>query len=88
MKYYSDEEYRLYKRVQNAKRRAAKLHRTPDWLTNEEWAQIQGMYEACPSTHHVDHVVPLQGEAVSGLHVPWNLQLLEAHENLSKSNTL
>lgn len=66
-----------------AKYQAAKLQRMPKWADGYEIGLI---YANCPKGHHVDHIIPLQGELVSGLHVPENLQYLPAKENLSKGN--
>lgn len=77
----------------NAKRRAAKLQRTPTWLTKEQLDEIETFYTVALAfrlytglTYHVDHIVPLQGKKVCGLHVPWNLQVISATDNLKKSN--
>jgi len=75
------------------KRRAAKMQRTPTWLSQKQLDEIEAFYEQSTQIsestgikHHVDHIIPLQGEIVSGLHVPWNLQVISAFNNLSKHN--
>ena len=77
----------------NAKRKAAEIQRTPAWLTADDHWMMEQAYElAALRTKmfgfpwHVDHVVPLQGDIVSGLHVPLNLQVLPARDNRAKSN--
>lgn len=69
--------------ARQSQRRAAKLQRTPKWVNLEELKQF---YLECPAGLTVDHVIPLQGELVSGLHVPSNLQYLTMVENTKKNN--
>lgn len=69
-----------------AKRRAAKINRTPKWLTKKELKAISAFYVNCPPQYEVDHIIPLQGKTVSGLHVLANLQYLLVNENRSKGN--
>lgn len=72
-----------------AKRRAAKRNQMPVWADSQ---QIESVYARAAELRssgadvHVDHVIPLQGRMVSGLHVPDNLQIIEALENRVKSN--
>ena len=72
-----------------ADRRARLLNATPQWLSAEDHESIAEWYRL--ATHFgetVDHIVPLQGKNVCGLHVPWNLQLLPGKENSGKGHHL
>jgi len=57
-------------------------------LTQAHKAEVNAMYEFCQvfAGHEVDHIVPVQGKSVTGLDVPWNMQILTITENRRKSN--
>lgn len=63
--------------------RARKSRACPDWVNLKQLAQI---YADRPEDMEVDHIVPIAGKLVSGLHVPWNLQYLSREDNAMKSN--
>ena len=67
----------------NAKARAAKIQRSPTW---SDITAVALVYAAAGANDHVDHIIPLQGKLVSGLHVASNLQVIPAKQNLSKNN--
>ena len=76
-----------------AKRRAARIQRTPTWLTDIDHERIKNEYKLAALLSKiegikwtVDHKIPLQGKLVSGLHTPSNLQVMRASENYAKRN--
>jgi hypothetical protein len=78
-----DSHYKYLWRHYSNKRRAALLSRTPSWA---DLGQIELIYKNCPDGMAVDHIIPLRGKKVSGLHVESNLQYLTKAENSSKGN--
>ena len=84
----------LYKELVSLRRRRFR-DATPKWLSPEQRMEIRLKYRlaielsrATGVRHAVDHEIPLQGEDVCGLHVPWNLRVITQDENLKKSNKL
>lgn len=79
-----------YTRASQTKKRM----RNPKWLTADEKWMIGQAYELAALrtktfgfSWHVDHILPLQGKTVSGLHTPYNLQVIPGAENVRKSNS-
>lgn len=75
-----------------AMRHAAKLRATPSWSEADDIANLYELARtlslATGFEHHVDHIVPLKGRTVCGLHVLANLRVITAEQNKRKSNRL
>lgn len=78
-----------------AKRKADLLQRTPVWLSADDlWLLKEAYLLAQQRTAltgfvwHVDHVIPLRGKKVSGLHVPTNIRVIPGVDNLRKGNRM
>ena len=73
-----------------ANRRARLKNAMPKWVNKKD---VEYIYKKTVEKslrygkpYHVDHIIPLCGKYVSGLHVPWNLRIISAQENMKKSN--
>jgi hypothetical protein len=71
------------RRATEAKKRANRKSQTPKWADVEK---IKHIYANCAYGNHIDHIIPLKGELVCGLHVENNLQEISAEQNIIKSN--
>ena len=74
---------RRIKRAGDAKYRATVKQACPSWVSTGE---LQEIYYECPEKYEVDHMIPLTGDKVSGLHVPHNHQNLTSKDNKKKGN--
>lgn len=88
-------ENRAYYNAVGRLRSLKKKNATPKWLTTEHLEQMHFKYMLADLAafetgiaHHVDHIIPIMGRTVCGLHVPWNLQVLTQEENLKKGNRI
>ena len=87
------EENRDKKNYLSSMYRASKKYRTPNWLTEQDLEIIKALYtlaqqltESTGISHEVDHIIPMNGKDVSGLHCPLNLQVITKETNRKKYN--
>lgn len=97
---YADKWRKANPAKENARKRrydALKKQRMPLWLTYIDKKEIANWYQLAQELQWlsdptdqltVDHIIPLKGKNVSGLHVPWNLQILPRSVNSSKGNRI
>jgi hypothetical protein len=85
----------VWVRADTKARRRKHRDATPPWISRQQKADIRQLYQIAITMtkttgeqYVVDHIVPLRGEDVCGLHVPWNLRVITQEENLKKSNKL
>lgn len=72
---------------QMRRRREAEKRATPKWLTTAQREEIRKLQrQAAERGKHCDHIEPILGRLAMGLHVPWNMQIIEPKENWSKNN--
>lgn len=90
-------DFKIMNTIRSARYRTRKIRRTPAWLTSEDQDGIRYHYSLAAFftwlsggfvRYDVDHIIPLSGASVSGLHVPWNLQILRCDLNQSKGNRI
>jgi hypothetical protein len=85
----------VWVRADTKARRRKHRDASPPWLTTKQKTEIRSLYQIAITMtkvtgeqYVVDHIWPLRSEAVCGLHVPWNLQVIPRAANLAKSNIL
>ena len=84
-------------REKSYKRMLKEKSAIPKWLSKDHKKEIKLLYDKSWEMTHsiddgevyqVDHIIPLQGKEVCGLHVPWNLRIITREENIKKRNSL
>lgn len=84
-RYHASPSGKRKRRLRDARRDKRVVKATPKWC---DIRSLDLFRDGCPDGHHVDHIIPLNGEVVCGLNVVENLQYLPAQENIQKSNKI